>query len=68
MSEPITLENEPLAALHEIKGYLRSLSKTHGRKVIDQTTGEIDGYWQTAEWLDGLLDIANECERIIEAN
>ena len=60
MSEPITLENEPLTALHEIGSYLRSLSMSEDRKVIDIETNEIDGYWQTKEWLEGLLDIAKE--------
>lgn len=64
--DPIELPDDPLAALGEIKGYLRSLNKTEHRAVRDPViTSDIWGYWQTPEWLDGLLDIANECERII---
>ena len=68
MNKPITLESESLAALHEISSYLRSLSMSNDRKVIEEETSEIDGYWQTTEWLEGLIDIANECDRIIEFN
>ncbi|MFK5914038.1 MAG: hypothetical protein QM484_06660 [Woeseiaceae bacterium] len=68
MSEPIILENDPLSALHEISNYLRSLSMSNDRKVIDKGTDEIDGYWQSTEWLEGLLDIANECDRIVDVN
>lgn len=64
-SDPIKLPDDPLKAMHEIKGYLRSLSKAHCRAAYDSHDEEIVGYWQTEEWLDGLLDIANECERIL---
>lgn len=61
MNEPITLESEPLAAFHEISSYLRSLSMSNDRKVIEKETSEIDGYWQITEWLEGLIDFAIEC-------
>ena len=59
---PITLENDPIKALKEIAGYLRCLS-TRGREHRSPD-GELEGYWQTPEFLQGCLDIANECERI----
>jgi hypothetical protein len=59
---PIKLESDPIKALKEITGYLRCVS-TRGREV-NTLEGELEGYWQTPEFLQGCLDIANECERI----
>lgn len=61
---PMTLCDEPKAALKEIAGYLRCVS-TKGREIKDGD-GELLGYWQTPEYLQGCLDIAAECERIVE--
>lgn len=59
---PMTLESDPFKALKEITGYLRCIS-TEGREV-NTPDGELKGYWQTPEYLQGCLNIANECERI----
>ena len=64
MSDPMTLEDDPLKALHEIAGYLRCISFHPSRKTFG-CDGELSGYSQTEEYLQGCLEIADECERII---
>lgn len=59
---PMILESDPIKALKEISGYLRCVS-TSGREV-KSAEGELESYWQTPEFLQGLLDIADECDRI----
>ena len=60
---PMTLSDAPQKALKEIAGYLRCVS-TREREVKSED-GELLGYYQTPEYLQGCLDIADECERII---
>lgn len=63
--DPMTLQDDPFEALHEIASYLGSLSKSSDRAVRPNGE-EIEGYWQTDEWLSGLEEIASECARIIK--
>lgn len=58
------LPDDPAAALRKIAGYLRT-ARTDGSRAV-RHDGETLGYWQTPEWLDGLSDIAGECERVAE--
>lgn len=37
---------------------------TKGRKITNEDS-ELLGYWQIPEYLQGFLDIAGECERVI---
>jgi len=66
MSDSMTLSDDPKKALHEIAGYLRSVSMGSNRAVWDtEESKEIIGYYQRTEWLMGLLEIADECDRIV---
>ncbi len=63
-NDPMTLDtDEPKEALRQIAGYLRCVTVNKDRAVIKN--GEIVGYFQTEEYLKGLLEIADECDRII---
>lgn len=63
--EPMTLDtNDPVEALRQIASYLRCLEMKSGRKVTTEDGTEILGYWQQTEYLQGLLEIADECDRI----
>ncbi len=66
--EPMTLEtDEPNEALRQIANYLRCLSMKDYRAVTNSFSSdhvELLGYWQTEEYLQGLLEIADECDRI----
>jgi hypothetical protein len=53
------------AALSEVAGYLREARRDSARAVKDKT-GEVLGYWQTPEWLQGLSEIGRECQRIAD--
>nr|BDD48048.1 hypothetical protein 2 [Pseudomonadaceae bacterium] len=64
--DPIDLDDNPAVAFREIAGYLRSINMTNERVHIDKPFGEVVGYWQSPEYLQGLLDIANECIRHAE--
>ena len=59
---PITLPDDPKAALDKIAQYLRTMDTGSDRAV--RRDGEIIGYWQCPPWFDGLWDIAKECDRI----
>jgi hypothetical protein len=60
----MTLSLDPKIALGEISSYLRTLSTKSDRAV--KQDGEIVGFWQTGEWLDGLIEIADECDKIMK--
>lgn len=59
----ITLPDDPKASLEQISQYLRTLS-THPARAIRQDE-EVIGFWQCSDWLDGLHDIADECDRLV---
>lgn len=65
--EPMTIDtDDPNEALRQIANYLRTVCIQDHRAVkagpdYDQ---KIVGYYQLTEWLQGLLEIAEECERI----
>lgn len=59
---PIKLSNDPAKALQEIASYIQSVRAGSDRAVIQD--GERVGYWQTTDWLQGLAEIAGECERV----
>lgn len=58
----IQLSNDPVYALSQIAGYLRTMRKAPGRRLKFDEINTV--YWQTEEWLDGLIEIADECDRI----
>lgn len=63
MSEPMTLDTtDPREALRQISNYLRTVSLSPDRSVV--VDGETIGYYQLTEWLEGLNEIADECDRI----
>jgi len=64
MSEQITLDSDPKVALKEIAGYLRTVDMS-GERAIQDVDYETIGYYQLVEWCQGLLEIADECDRII---
>lgn len=55
------LSNDPIIALAEIAAYLNTL-RLEGREVYKD--GELLGYWQTSEWLEGLLEIAKKAQTV----
>lgn len=75
------LSNLAGEALHEIASYLRSVSQTRDRAIREvPQAGEgsalrvsaatlkdplIVGFYQLTEWIDGLLEIADECDRLV---
>jgi len=60
----MTLCDNPIDAMQEIASYLRCVNCQPQRKALDRY-GDLAGFWQTPEYLDGCLEIADECERII---
>lgn len=64
MTDKIVLPDDPKKALLDIAGYLSSVHVGKYHEVKNPETGEIDGYWQTAEYLEGCLEIEQECRRI----
>lgn len=63
--EPMTIDtDEPKEALRQIASYLRTVTMHKSRAVLDEE-GNIEGYYQLTEWLQGLIEIAGECDRII---
>ena len=61
--EPMTLDTDDAnEALKQIAGYLRTVDLSSTRSVV--INHEFVGYWQCEEWLQGLLEIADECDRI----
>ena len=61
--DPMTLPDEPGEAMRDAASYLRCVS-THGREVRD-SEGNLLGYWQTPEYLQGCLDVAAELDRVV---
>jgi len=61
--EPIKLKDELIPALEQISSYLRTVRLGLDRAVKQE--GFEVGYWQTIDWLSGLLEIAGECDRLI---
>jgi hypothetical protein len=67
--DTIQLPDDTREAFLKIAGYLRTQRRA-GRFVFDNDAPpprEPVGFWQTTEWLDGLLHIAGECERLAAA-
>jgi hypothetical protein len=68
-NDPMTLEtNDPKEALRQIASYLRCVKMTGSRAVKEPYSSdhiELLGYWQTEAYLNGLLELADECDRII---
>lgn len=75
----MTLPDEPLEALSQIAGYLRTVNMRRGDAICEvERDGQsrlsigtssledpsIIGHWQCKEWLEGLLELADECDRI----
>jgi hypothetical protein len=75
----ITLSNNPVEALHEIASYLRTVRMDKRNAVgefekdgnsrdmvapLQPDHPQLIGYFQLTGWLQGLIDIADECERV----
>lgn len=75
----IALPDDPMEALREIAGYLRTVDMTMGRAVAEfehdgdtvtrlacvaHNDPRLLGYWQMREWLEGLIEIVEEIDRI----
>lgn len=65
-NDPMTLEtDDPVEALRQIAIYLRTVDMSNARAVRANPDSEnVSGFWQCTEWLEGLNEIANECDRI----
>lgn len=65
--DPIKLNDDPLKALGEVSGYLSSINYGKQHEVIESDDGTpyVVGYWQTPEYLQGIVEIHQECKRII---
>ena len=63
MIDPIKLPDNIPEALNDIAKYLKWVNMGIFRAVHD-TDGDVMGYYQTTKYLQGLLDIADECERL----
>lgn len=46
--------------LEELRAYCRTVRKASDREVRDGD--EVSGYWQTEDWIDGLLELCQEGE------
>jgi len=64
--DKIVLSNDPKIALAEIAGYLSSINYHRSHAVFDADDKYLLGYWQTPEYLQGIVDIKLEIERIIQ--
>ncbi len=61
--EPMTLDTDDAKeALRQIANYLRTVSFCPSREVL--LDNEPEGFYQRTEWLQGLIEIANECDRV----
>ncbi|AWK83543.1 hypothetical protein [Photobacterium damselae] len=49
-------------ALRQVAAALRTVRKGSDRAVKED--GEILGYWQTPEFIEYLLELADECDRV----
>ncbi|MGR5465352.1 hypothetical protein ACPV5G_20660 [Photobacterium damselae] len=54
--------NDPIKALQQVAAEIRALRKGNDRAVM--CSGEIVGYWQTTDYIDFLLEMADECEQV----
>lgn len=62
---PITLPNDIREAFERIAGYLRTVRKDRPHhERVDAATSELVGHVQTPEWIDGLLELAAEADRL----
>jgi len=61
--DPVKFDTkDPKEALRQIVGYLRTVNMNPDRAFLED--GETLGYWQCTEWLEGLLEIADECDSL----
>ncbi|MBF4338952.1 hypothetical protein, partial [Vibrio anguillarum] len=60
---PLKISNDPFEALDEISSYLKHISYSYDRRVND--VDGLIGYWQTPEYIQGIVDIVRECKRIL---
>lgn len=56
------LNSRPEVALKQVAAALREVRKGSDRAVKEYN--EILGYWQTPEFIEYLLELADECERV----
>ncbi|HGF5019677.1 hypothetical protein R8O05_21220 [Vibrio sp. 1865] len=56
------LNNKPEVALKQVAAALRETRKGSDRAVKED--GEVLGYWQTPEFIEYLLELADECDRV----
>ncbi|HGZ6705664.1 TPA: hypothetical protein ACOLYM_004130 [Vibrio parahaemolyticus] len=56
------LNDKPEVALKQVAAALREARKGSDRAVKED--GEILGYWQTPEFIEYLLELADECDRV----
>lgn len=61
---PLKISNDPFEAIDEISSYLEHIRYSYDRRVSDND-GSLLGYWQTPEYLQGVVDIVLECKRIL---
>jgi hypothetical protein len=60
MSTPMTLSTDDSAALSEIATYICTARVDKARAVREaESPGEVIGFWQTSEWFEGLLELAD---------
>lgn len=60
----MNLSPDPETALWQIAVYLRTVRIEPSRAVFDlQDRNEALGYWQTSDWLDGLLEMADAIDQ-----
>lgn len=59
---PITLPNDIREAFEQIAGYLRTVRKDRPHHEMGER--EVNGHVQTVEWIDGLLELAAEADRL----
>lgn len=61
---PETLPTDATEALAKIASYIRTVSFSRDRRVVEkEPPKELIGYWQTAEWFEGLLQLAEAVEK-----
>ncbi|CCO46693.1 hypothetical protein VIBNISOn1_1840076 [Vibrio nigripulchritudo SOn1] len=56
------LNNKPEVALKQVAAALRETRKGSDRAIKED--GEVLGYWQTPEFIEYLLELADECDRV----
>jgi hypothetical protein len=58
----LKLSDDPREALSELASYIRTVRKDPSRRYYDGE--EFVGYWQTPEWVEGLLSLYHEAGRV----